>query len=619
LCKDKTTVEVEGAVSTYVIGGRKYILTAMRDITERKEAEKALRESEHKLRTLLENMTEGLLQVNETDCIQFVNKSFCEMTGYSPEELIGKNWCDLLLNAESCETIEQVNLRRRRGVSDRYELKLRRKNGDVLWMLVGGAPIYSDSEKIGGSMGVFTDITERKRIEGQLLHDAFHDGLTNLANRALFMDHLQRAIERGKSRRSNLYAVLFLDFDRFKFINDSLGHLAGDEFLKSVARRLEAATRTSDIVARLGGDEFVVLLSELDTADEAVEIAERIQQHLKKSLKVFGRELFASASIGIALSTSHYENAEEMLRDADIAMYRAKARGRAGCQVFDRRMHEQAANQLLLETELRRALELGEFELHYQPIFSLDDNELVGFESLARWRHARRGVIQPTEFIPAAEESGLILPLGKWILEESCRQLREWQMTLRHTSHLTVSVNLSSKQFAQKDLAAQVAHALESSNLPPRCLKLEITESHVMENSEQAIETMKELRALGVELSLDDFGTGYSSLSYLHRLPASFLKIDRSFVSRMIESGEHREIVSTIIKLAKNLKMKTVAEGIETQEQLAHLNRLNCEFGQGYLFSKPLEAARARKFIEQAKSFFPFSKNAPVINLDVEF
>jgi len=582
------------------------------DITERKQSEVALRESEYKLRTLIGSMNEGLLQVDGEDCITFVNNCFCELVGYSQEELIGKNWSQLLLDNVGNAFITEVNKRRQKGISDRYELCLKKKSGETLFVMVGGVPILEAKGVVSGSMGVFTDITERKRVEEQLLHDAFHDGLTGLANRALFMDHLRLTIERGKSRHSNSYAVLFLDFDRFKVINDSLGHTEGDNLLKFIGQRLESATRAGDLVARLGGDEFVVLLSELLEEGDAVQIAERIQACLKNPFDLNGNEIFISASIGIALSASGHKRPEDMLRDADIAMYRAKATGKAQYQIFDRAMHEHASKQLQLETEMRRALEQREFLLHYQPIINLQTDELIGFEALVRWKHAERGMIPPNEFIPAAEENGLILPLGAWILEESCGQLRQWQENNPLAAGLTVSVNLSTKQFVQPDLADQIARTLKKTGLDPRCLKLEITESHVMENSEQAIVMMINLRTLGVELSLDDFGTGYSSLSYLHRLPVSFLKIDRSFVSRMIESRENSEIVHTIIKLAQNLKMKVIAEGIETDEQLTLLKNLKCEFGQGYFLSKPLENAVAAKLLNSsAVNLAPMLNNAP--------
>ena len=573
------------------------VLGTFADITDRRRAEAALRESEYKLRTLLESMREGILQVDDDDRVIFVNDCFCEMVDYTPEELMGTDWTRLVYDCDGCHLIEQANARRREGLSDSYELCLKKKSGEMLWVIVGGAPILDAEGQITGSMGVFTDITKRKLAEEQLLHDAFHDGLTRLANRTLFNDHLQKTIERTKRDHGNMFAVLFLDFDRFKVINDSLGHTEGDNLLKQIARRLESSLRAGDLVARLGGDEFTILVNNIDEASAAMRVADRIQKRLQAPFDICGGEVFISASIGIALSSSGHEKAEDMLRDADIAMYRAKAGGRAQHQVFDRAMHEHASKQLRLETEMRQALEREEFLLHYQPIFNLELKKLVGFEALVRWRHTERGMIPPLDFIPAAEDNGLILPLGNWILHESCRQLKLWQLNNPAAAPLTISVNLSSKQFIQPDLAEQVTAALESAELNPHRLKLEITESHIMENSETGIKTLNKLRALGVELSLDDFGTGYSSLSYLHRLPVSYLKIDRSFINRMIESSENAEIVHTIIRLAQNLKMKVVAEGIETDEQITHLKSLSCEFGQGYFFAKPMEAAVAEAYI----------------------
>ncbi len=575
------------------------VLGTFADITDQRRAVAALRESEYKLRTLLESMREGLLQVDNQDVIVFVNECFCEMVGYSSEELMNTTWTRLIFDDDGQELIKQVNARRRDGISDSYEICLRKKSGERLWLLVGGAPILNADGVNTGSMGVFTDITTRKRAEEQLLHDAFHDGLTGLANRTLFNDYLQMTIERTKREPQEMFAVLFLDFDRFKVVNDSLGHAEGDNLLKQIARRLEVSLRTGDLVARLGGDEFTILVNRIGDSSVALRVAERIQENLQKPFEIGGGEIFISASIGIALSTTGHEKAEDMLRDADIAMYRAKSKGKAQHRVFDRAMHEQASRQLRLETEMHQALEREEFLLHYQPIFRLENEQLVGFEALVRWKHPDRGMIPPFEFIPASEDNGLILPLGKWILHESCRQLREWQEKNPAAKPLTISVNLSSKQFLQPDLAQQISETLKITGLNPHRLKLEITESHIMENSDIAADTLNNLRDLGVELSLDDFGTGYSSLSYLHRLPVNYLKIDRSFVNRMIGSDENSEIVHTIIKLAQNLKKKVVAEGIETAEQFAQLKTLNCEFGQGYFFAAPMEKEAAETFLNQ--------------------
>lgn len=596
----------DGAADYILKSSLKRLPSAVLNALEKSEARKAekkamdaLRESENKLRTLIESMTEGLLQVDTNDRIQFVNKCFCEMVDYTEEELIGTDWSRLLFDEER-DLIKQISDSRGKGLNDTYEIRLQKKSGEILWMIVGGAPIKNAEGATIGWIGTFTDITDRKRAEEQLLYDAFHDGLTGLANRALFMDHLQMTIARGRSRHSNHYAVLFLDLDRFKIINDSLGHAKGDELLKFIARRLESCIRTGDLVARLGGDEFVILLTELVEANEVILVAERILEELKTPFNLGGREIYITTSIGITLSESGHTRAEDMLRDADIAMYRAKAKGRAQYQVFNQEMHEDASKQLQIETEMRRALEKGEFCLYYQPIVQLESNRLVGVEALVRWNHPTRGTVSPMEFIPAAEENGLILPLGSWILSESCRQLREWQKRNPLASRLTVSINLSFKQFSQLDLVKEVSSIIEKTGVDPRCLKFEVTESHIMENSEIAVAIMNRLREIGAEISLDDFGTGYSSLSYLHRLPIDYLKIDRSFVTRMIESRENAEIVRTIIKLGQNLKMKVIAEGIETPEQLEQLQSLNCEFGQGYLFSKPLESEAAAAFIGQS-------------------
>lgn len=581
-----------------------------------RESEANLRESESKMRTLVTSMNEGLTHVDNDEVMEFVNDRLCEMTGYERDELIGKTTLDVLFDEDGREAVLRANNQRKQGISGQYETRVKKKSGEMMSVLVSGAPVMNDSGVVTGTLGMFMDISERKRAEEQLLHDAFHDGLTGLANRALFMDHLRMTIERCKSRHSNQYAVLFLDYDRFKVVNDSLGHAEGDELLKQIARRLERWTRTGDLVARLGGDEFVILLCEMPESEEAFQVAERIQDDLKMPFDINGREVVISASIGIALSIDGFRTAEDMVRDADIAMYSAKTKGRARYQVFNEAMRTLATTRLQLETDLRQALERREFEIHYQPIFNLETQAIKGFEALVRWRHPTLGLISPDDFIPTAEESGLILPLGRWILDESCRQMRFWQDSLPLASSLVISVNLSAKQFLQTDLAEQIAETLESTGLAPCSLKLEITESYLIENSDRAVKIMSRLREIGVELSLDDFGTGYSSLSYLHRLPVNSLKIDRSFVSRMSESEENSEIVRTIVKLAQNLKMDVIAEGIETPEQLDQLNELKCGFGQGYLFARPMEAEAVAEFINGNLENMSFA-DTPVMDLEL--
>jgi diguanylate cyclase (GGDEF)-like protein len=417
------------------------------------------------------------------------------------------------------------------------------------------------------------------------------------------MDHLKLSVERGKRREDRLFAVLFLDLDRFKVVNDSLGHMVGDQLLVGIARRLEICLRPGDTVARLGGDEFTVLLEDLMSVTEAIEVADRLQKALALPFNLNGHEVFATVSIGIALSSTGYDRPEEVLRDADTAMYRAKMLGKARHEVFDKTMHARAMNLLQMESDLRRAIERNEFVLHYQPIVALETGTISGFEALIRWQHPERGFVPPDDFIPIAEETGLIIPIGQWVLEEACRQIHEWQEQFTQYPPLQISVNLSSKQFVNSNLIDQIRRVLRETNVEPQSLKLEITESVVMENFDMAIEMLNQLRTLGIELSIDDFGTGYSSLSYLHRFPISTLKIDRSFVSRMSDNNENAEIVRTIMMLARSLKMDVVAEGVETIDQLTQLAMLECEYGQGYYFSKPLKIADAAKLLADGQTY----------------
>jgi diguanylate cyclase (GGDEF)-like protein len=427
-------------------------------------------------------------------------------------------------------------------------------------------------------------------------HAAFHDALTGLPNRPLLIDHLRLAIERSKVNHDHLFAVLFIDLDRFKNINDSLGHNTGDQLLVAIAGRIGECLRPSDTIARLGGDEFAILLDGLEDWSIATAVADRVRNELLKPFSLNGHEVYTTASIGIRLSMDGREDAETMLRDADTAMYRAKDNGKARHELFHSTMHTRAVALLKLENDLRRAIEREEFCVHYQPIISLETQALVGFEALARWNHPERGLVSPDEFIPIAEETGLITEIGALILRKACSQMREWQVAVGREA-LTISVNLSGKQLTQTDLIEQIQKTLTDTGLNPTWLRLEITESVVMENAELATNTLLQLRKLGVHLSIDDFGTGYSSLSYLHRFPVNTLKIDRSFIGRMAKGDENSEIVRTICTLANNLGMEVVAEGVETREQLELLRSLNCEYGQGYLFSRPVDAEKATALV----------------------
>jgi diguanylate cyclase (GGDEF)-like protein len=437
-------------------------------------------------------------------------------------------------------------------------------------------------------------IAEQERISRVLeetkehfRHAAFHDSLTGLPNRAMFTELLKAEIESSNRRNDHMFAVLFLDLDRFKNINDSLGHTHGDLLLVAFAERLERTLRPIDTLARFGGDEFAILLSGMSDATDAVRVAQRIQDELSQPFVLDKNSAFATASIGIALSSSGYDRADDILRDADIAMYRAKENGKARYELFDHGMHARAVSRLQLESDLRQAIEQKEFCVYYQPIVSLQTGRLAGFEALVRWNHPRRGLVSPADFIPVAEETGLIVPIGEWVLNEACARVRQWQIDSPSHRSLSLSVNLSARQVAQPDLLNRIKEALENSKLNPHCLKLEITESVVMENAEAAAQMFKQLRALGVQLSIDDFGTGYSSLSYLHRFPLNYLKIDRSFVMRLTTDNDNA-IVRTISTLARNLGMEVIAEGIETEEQFQQLKMLGCEYGQGFLFSRPV-------------------------------
>ncbi len=467
-------------------------------------------------------------------------------------------------------------------------------------------------------------IEEQDRI-GQALreskekfrHAAFHDSLTDLPNRNLFMETLKFALERAKQDSRNKFAVLFLDINRFKTINDSLGHSMGDRLILHVAKRLATAVRENDLVARFSGDEFAFILNDISDVEEAIAFAERIKQKISAPFTLSGRQVFTSFSIGIALGGADYKLSEDVLRDADIAMYHAKDTEK-DFVVFDKKMHVRAVTRMQLETDLRIALEREQLCVFYQPIIELDKMKLFGFEALVRWNHPQRGLIPPNEFIPVCEDTGLIVPLTLWVLRQSCRDLMEWQRKSPDNKNLVVSVNLSGKHFGHKDLVEQVKGVIDETGINPACLKLELTESAVMENAERVISMLKELRALGLKLSIDDFGTGYSSLSYLHRFPIDTLKVDRSFVSTMEDGSENGEIVRTVIALAKTLRLDVVAEGIETIHQLHQLRVLGCEYGQGYLFSRPVPLEEAERLLDDKarwETIIPAVQNSIPINL----
>jgi diguanylate cyclase (GGDEF)-like protein len=448
------------------------------------------------------------------------------------------------------------------------------------------------------------DISARRRAEAELYHNAYHDSLTQLSNRTHFNEQLNRAIARVQRHPEQRFAVMYLDFDRFKMVNDSLGHKAGDELLVNLARRLKEMLRPTDVLARLGGDEFAILVEDLHRQRDAVELTERIQKELQKPVQLGTMEVAISASIGITFSTNGYQTSDQIIRDADIAMYKAKSKGKAQYALFDSSLHQHVTAQLQLESELRRALGQGQIYLEYQPICSLRDRKLIGFEALVRWNHPERGLLEPSTFIPVAEETGLIVPLGNWVLTEACRQMREWK-AIRESDTLRMSVNVSSLQLTHPDFVSHVQRALQAAEMNPTQLTLEVTESVLMDGIENAVSTLSALRHMGVTLSIDDFGTGYSSLSYLATLPIDALKVDRSFIERMSRDGEGGEIVKAIFKLGQALSKQVFAEGIETGAQLSLLQELGCEYGQGFLLSRPVDAARAAGFLNNEAQGMP--------------
>lgn len=565
-------------------------VVVFQDITQRKSQEEALRESEERYALAAQGTNDGIWDWNLKTGKIYFSPRWKSILGYAEDALPNTldMWFDCIHPEDLYAFKRELNAHLA-GVSSHleHEHRMRDRTDDYHWVLTRGLAVRNEEGTATRVAGSLTDITPRKRIEEQLLHDALHDALTGLPNRALLMDRLRHTVEVARRNPTYLYAVLFLDLDRFKVINDSLGHMQGDCLLMAIAERLMACIRPGDTVARLGGDEFVVLLEDIRDLSSTLVVAERIQTSLAQPIRLATQEVVITSSIGLALGNTSYRLAEDLLRDADTAMYRAKARGRARYEVFNPGMHQQAVALLQLENDIRRGLERQEFYLHYQPIIALRDSRLAGFEALLRWRHPERGEIMPKEFIPVAEETEQITALEHWAMHEACRCMKDWQERFSNARSLTMHVNLSGKHFDQ-DLIQELQTTLTETGLSASYLNLEITESMLMENADSAVSLLKQLKELGVGLSIDDFGTGYSSLSYLHRFPIDILKVDRSFVNKLDHDPEQLAIVRTIMTLAWNLGIEVVAEGVETNKQLAQVIALQCDYGQGFHYSEPL-------------------------------
>ncbi|WP_342743903.1 putative bifunctional diguanylate cyclase/phosphodiesterase [Desulfamplus magnetovallimortis] len=546
---------------------------------------------------LFDGSPQAVLSTDSQGIITRANRGFESVFGYSAEHISGSHNCDMIVPEEmvlEMTTIRQTILS---GKSVHKETRRKHKNGKLIPVSLLGFPILINGT-VEGIFYVYQDITERKELEDQLYRKAFYDSLTGVPNRILFMERLGRAVARQKRKKQFCFAVFMIDLDRFKWVNDTMGHPAGDILLEQAAQRFLCSVRSVDTVARLGGDEFAVLLEDISDSKEIIAIARRIRNEAAKVFKIKGNDIHISSSIGIVINTSFYSRAEDILRDADIAMYRAKATGKSRYKVFSKKLHEMTHDALQLENDLKEAVEKNQLQLYYQPVVCAKSEKIKGFEALLRWSHPTRGMISPVNFIPLAEENGLIIPIGQWVIEEACRQLKKWHLSTEFARHMSMSVNISSRQFMHNDLEQTIINALDAVELSPDFFVAELTESSVMEKPESVIGQLNRLKKTGIRIAIDDFGTGYSSLAYLKRFPLDYLKMDKSFVDEINANHENMEIAKAIITLAHNLDLKVIAEGIERMEQLEALRCLDCNFIQGYYYSRPVDGLQASQLIE---------------------
>jgi len=571
-----------------------------------KQLQRQLSQREQLFRLISENAADMIALVDVNGRRLYNSPSYRKVLGYSSKELLTTSSSQQIHPDDLPKVRAAAEEARRTGVGQRLEYRVRHKDGHWLVLESTASAIRNEKGEVEKLVIVNRDITERKRAEERLEHTALHDGLTDLPNRTLFLERLQRSFDRARKNPNYRFAVLFVDIDGFKVFNDTMGHGVGDGLIIEISRRLGNCLRFEDtlsrpaakpgggfhqgdeVLARLGGDEFTILVGSIQDPSDAMRVANRIQDALGP-FTVEGREVFISASIGIALSTTPRATAEELLRDADIAMYRAKTLGKSRCEFFDQEMHTKAVTRLDLETDLRRAVDEQEFRLHYQPIVQLETGRIAGFEALVRWQRTPQCLVFPDSFIGIAEATGLIVPLGKWILREACREAQLWQARYPQDPALSVTVNVSPRQFADPQLVSDINEALDETGIDPSRLHLELTESAAMADPARTNQILSQLKNLGIEISLDDFGTGYSSLGRLRRFPVDVLKIDRSFVTHMDSDAEARQITRLIIEFAHTVNLQVIAEGIENTAHIDHLRSLGCEFGQGYFFSKPVD------------------------------
>lgn len=591
------------------LAGEEVLIAHVRDVTAERASQRAREESDARFRAFFDFAGITIHVLSFDGIILEANPASKELLGYEPHEIVGRA-ATSLSPEEDVEATRELGRELREGIRDAVTVERRffHKDGHLVWGQLTVSVVHHAGEK--RMIGMIQDITERKRMEGQLLKQAFQDELTGLANRVLFRDRLRHALDR-RSRRENKVAVILLDLDGFKRVNDSLGHAVGDELLQIVGRRIASTVRAGETVARLGGDEFAVVVEEVGERDDPQTLADRLLMLLRMPMRVGGREVVVGVSIGIAVAEPT-DDEEAVLRNADTAMYAAKSSGKACVRRFDPSMHREAMEWLELESDLRLAIDRREFMLEFQPLMRIATGRVKGFEALVRWQHPVRGYVTPGTFLPVAEETGLIVAIGRWVLLEACLQASRWQFTGgEHEGKPSVSVNLAARQLDSDELVNDVRAALEAAGLDPARLILEITESDVMRDPDVALAKLNALKALGVRLAIDDFGTGYSSLSHLQFFPVDELKIDRSFIQRIQEGDREAAFVRTIVSLAKSLSVEVVAEGIEEAAQQQYLLTVGCDIGQGYLYSRPLGAGDVGPFVEEGRHVRPLLTVTP--------